>query len=945
MKSRLKVNTLTALFFAALWLSQTAFAAPGDLDATFGGTGKLRVGVGGGNDNGKSLARQSDGKLIVAGQSGDISGNGFSLVRYNTNGTLDPTFGTGGKVLTVIGEQSDALAVTVLADGKILAAGYALTNSANDFAVAKYNSDGTLDAAFGSGGIVTTDFNNSNDAGYAMAVQTDGKIAVVGQSGANSSALVRYNANGSLDTAFGANGKVMTVISIFSTFADAVVILNGKIYAAGTANNLSGNSPGGFVSCYNQNGSLNTVFGNGGTARLDSGGANNAAVSLIVLAATAGEEKIIVAGSVITNFALTTTYQSLWSFDANNGSVDSTFGSGGRTSLNVAGTTGNAVRILSSLGTPSRIIVAGSMTAFGTANSDFLIARYLISGALDTAFDGDGIATADINSDDDGRAMLIQPNDNKIVVAGTSSKSTMFGANGISSDTDFAALRFNPNGALDTTFSGDGKRLDDLGNRSVAAKSTTVQTDGKIVAAGDNVIARFNTDGSFDTTFDEDGKAKIPFGFITSAAIQTDGKIVLAAEIGSSNYFLAYRLNADGSPDATFDADGLATATVGTSDTSIRALAIQADGAIVLAGRTTVGTGAGANIDFAVVRLLPNGALDTTFDADGVTTTPIGVGADQANAVAVQSDGKIVAAGYALVNSNDDFAVVRYTANGALDASFSGDGKQTTAFGAGDDIANAVKLQTDGKIVVAGSATVAANNSDFAAARYNGDGSPDAAFSGDGKLTVAIGTLSEAGSAVAVQTDGKIVIAGTTETVAGVTDFAVVRCNSDGSLDSSSFVSNSSYSAAPNSPLYGSGGKVVIDVSGGNDFANAIALDSSGRAVVIGQANGLFGLIRLQGNAAPTAADVSVSGRVFTPYGRGLRNAAVSMTDVFGNTRTTRTGTFGYFHFVNVAAGGTYIFTVASKQYEFSPLVVSVLEDMDGLNFTAFLSENSDRRK
>ena len=179
----------------------------------------------------------------------------------------------------------------------------------------------------------------------------------------------------------------------------------------------------------------------------------------------------------------------------------------------------------------------------------------------------------------------------------------------------------------------------------------------------------------------------------------------------------------DGTLDTTFDGDGKVTTPIGTSTDQARSIAIQTDGKIIAAGFSNNGT----NNDFALVRYNPDGSLDTTFNPTGpipgIVTTPIGSGNDQANAVAIQADGKIIAAGNSDIGTNTDFALVRYNPDGSLDTTFDGDGKVITPIGTGNDFASAVAIQADGKIIAAGFSNNGAND-DFALARYSVTGQP-----------------------------------------------------------------------------------------------------------------------------------------------------------------------------------------------------------------------------
>jgi len=383
-------------------------------------------------------------------------------------------------------------------------------------------------------------------------------------------------------------------------------------------------------------------------------------------------------------------------------------------------------------------------------------------------------------------------------------------------------------GSLDTSFSFGGKVTTPIGSGTDVAQAVALQPDGKIVAAGNSIsgftdrfaLARYNPNGSLDTSFDGDGKLTTAIGSgnenAYAVAIQPDGKIVAAgySSNGSDYDFALARYNANGSLDTSFDGDGKQTTAIGGSDDVAFAVALQPDGKIVAAGQSFNGS----NDDFALARYNANGSLDTSFDGDGKQTTAIGSGNENAYAVAIQPDGKIVAAGRSSNGSDDDLALVRYNANGSLDSSFDGDGKQTTAFGSGNDDAYAVAIQPDGKIVAAGYGLVG-SVSEFALARYNPDGSLDSSFDGDGKQTTAIGS-GDAAYAVAIQPDGKIVAAGNSFNGSDV-DFGVARYNPNGSLDIG----------------FGGGGELTTQIGSGNDFGAAAALQPDGRIVVAGSSS------------------------------------------------------------------------------------------------------------
>ena len=234
-------HLLCVMLCAALLLLPAAGRAnPGDLDPTFGIGGKVTTGIGT-DDYGYAVAIQADGKLVVAGETNNGINYDFALVRYNANGTLDATFGTGGKVTTAVGTSDGAAyALAIQADGKLVVAG-ATNNGINyDVALVRYNANGTLDATFGTGGKVTTAIGTL-DYAYALAVRPDGKLVAAGETFNGSTAdfaLARYNANGTLDPTFGTNGTVKTAIGTRDDAASALAIqADGKLVAAGETDN------------------------------------------------------------------------------------------------------------------------------------------------------------------------------------------------------------------------------------------------------------------------------------------------------------------------------------------------------------------------------------------------------------------------------------------------------------------------------------------------------------------------------------------------------------------------------------------------------------------------------------------------------------------------------------------------------------------------------------
>jgi uncharacterized delta-60 repeat protein len=385
------------------------------------------------------------------------------------------------------------------------------------------------------------------------------------------------------------------------------------------------------------------------------------------------------------------------------------------------------------------------------------------AGDLDPSFSGDGRLVTGLTPQYDWASAVAVQGDGKIVVAGA-------GFDG----GQFAVLRYNSDGTLDLTFAGDGSVTTNFTAKDDSANGIALQADGKIVVVGEVGsgglnpkfgIARYDTNGTLDDTFSGNGLAITDFtpkeDFANGVAVQADGKIVVAgpAGVGGVNpRFAVARYNSDGTLDATFGGDGRVTTDVTPKTDWANGIVIRGDGSIVVAG--VFGSGS-ANSKFGLVCYNSDGTLDTGFGGDGKVATDITLKQDQAIGVALQADGKVVAAGIAgQGGANPRFGLARYNSDGTLDSGFSADGKLTTDFTPKEDDGFAVGIQADGKIVVGGVAGSGGINPKFAIARYNTDGTADTTFSTDGRTTTDFTPKLDWAFGLAIQADGNIVLAG-----------------------------------------------------------------------------------------------------------------------------------------------------------------------------------------
>ncbi len=386
---------------------------------------------------------------------------------------------------------------------------------------------------------------------------------------------------------------------------------------------------------------------------------------------------------------------------------------------------------------------------------------------LDPTFSGDGKVLTPYEPDPASPSALVVQPDGKIVVVGGVGNTSGRSARTTAELIDFLFTRYLPNGKLDRTFGGDGSVRIHVGSGDNEGSAIALQPDGRIVAAGYALtgggtriaVVRLLQNGRLDRSFGGDGKVVTPFfahAFAYDVAVQPDGKIVVAGDAGDAGRdFAVLRYRPNGALDRSFgpDDDGKVTSEFGSAPSSIADVAIRPNGKILAVGRALP-----AGNVIALAQYTRAGAPDPQFGQDGRLTTALG-DHSAGRALALQPDGRAVVAAYREVGSNYDFALLRYLASGTLDGTFGTDGRVITPVGAGDDLAEAVALQPNGRIVVSGSSEKTPSTRNLAFTRHGTDGRLDPSFSEDGKLEVDLGLVYTSSVALGLQRNGRIVSA------------------------------------------------------------------------------------------------------------------------------------------------------------------------------------------
>ena len=503
------------------WLEDRTLLSGGGLDPSFGSGGIAVTDIRGGTDQANDLALQQDGKIVTVGTTSGNS-NDFAIVRYNSNGTLDSTFNSSGIVTVDFGGDDRAMGVALQSTGKILVAGS--TSIGSNFALVRLNANGSFDTTFGQGGLITTDMGGT-DAANSMVIQSNDDIILAGVSN-NEFALARYLPDGTLDTTFGNGGKVITDISgtgLPNTINDVILQPDGEIVVGG---NVNGNF---VVARYNPNGQLDSNFGTN--------------------------------GKVITNFP-------------------------NRTSI---------IHDLA-LQTNGEIVAAGESFDASTGKNEFALARYTTAGAPDTGFGNNGVVLSNFSTVDIAGGVVIQSN-GKLDVAGSSTPGT------------FRIARYNSDGSLDLGFGTNGSVTVPNGQ----ASAILLQPDAKFVVAGttgtDFEVARYFVGNPF---------GDLEFSQPTFTGAETSGKATITVERvnGSQGTVTVNYATSDGSAQAGVQYQAASgTLTFGPNETTKTFnITLLQDG--IIDGTTTVNLNLSSPTGGATLGDQPAAVLDIT-DAPG----------------------------------------------------------------------------------------------------------------------------------------------------------------------------------------------------------------------------------------------------------------------------------------------------------------------------------------
>jgi uncharacterized delta-60 repeat protein len=735
--------------------------AEGHLDETFGTGGKVITDFNQRIDA-ASIALQSDGKMVVAGN--NASGIPI-LIRYNTDGSVDTTFGTNGIVTAIasIGAYLVRDTLAIQQDGKIVLSGQ-LNSPETDTRVivlCRFNQDGTVDGNFGNNGAVITTIHG-DDRPLDLALQQNGRIVVTGIT-TNDVFVVRYLSDGSLDSSFDLDGILEIIFSGASSTGRGLAIdPNGNIIVVGA--HLSAGLRNFLAIRLKSTGQLDPTFGGGDgyviTNVLDDERAQSVALQ--------ADGKIVVAGEgdhgpgTDTDFVVVR-------YDAA-GNLDPTFDGNGKKAEVEPGD-----QVLSTLAIrpDGRIAYTGTTT---DSNGTRTLRTYCYNS--DASIFYNFSLNGGAGTPDTGESLIVQ-SDNKVVIAATDDHDVLMH--------DLGAVRLTSTGTLDSSFGGSGMVATLIPGSIDGMFDTALQPDGKIVTLGstfvDSQIVRYNSDGTIDTTFGAGGRVIVDFSggkdLPAGLAILNDGKIIVAGSVYYSGplsnceaYATLAKFNSDGSPDTTFGSNGTVKTDATFGLEQITSIAIDSNGRIIVSGTTQ----AISERNFLTMRYNSNGSLDSTFGFGGMVFQNLQPGSDElVNTLTIQPDDTILVAG-CICDVDCDLIVTKYLTNGIGDNTFGSFGTVITSI-LDYDCAQSVLLQPGGKIILGGGGWDNGSTiSSVLLARYNSDGTLDSSFGNGGRVNTPIGQNATIGKSL-LYPNGQLFVTG------GVSqDLFLAEYNDDGSL-------------------------------------------------------------------------------------------------------------------------------------------------------------------
>ena len=555
---------------------------------------------------------------------------------------------------------------------------------------------------------------------------------------------------GQLDPTFGNNGFAQSELFPGGTAYAVALQADGKVIAGGTGFDLAR---------FNSDGNVDRTFGVGGRAVAKVDGNINAL-------AVQKDGKIVAAGFEGKDFALARYLP--------NGKLDASFGSHGIAT--VAFSRGAAIKAVA-IQSDGKIDVAGyALNTLGELR--IALARFTTAGKLDVTFGSNGIVATTFAHGGYANALVVQPNGD-LLVAGASGSDNTFG------DGTFTLARYDSHGKLDPSFGFHGVEVaGDIFDGEIT--SLALQPNGQIIAGGEAfnqtpAIVRFQRNGTIDHSFGQDGIASPTFDNIdlqvSTVLIQTGGDIVAVGtetqfdRFDTETTFGLVRLKPNGIVDDNYGTQGLVQDDIPGQGNALAAVQ-QPNGRIIVVGESVPGD---RGSDFALARYTFSGHVDNSFGVAGITQKPNGI--SSINATIVQGDGKIIVAGEEVGIGSDEAVLARYNPDGSLDTTFGVDGRFFAHIGS-DGVFNALTLDAKGNIVAGGFGRNAADVGVFAVVRVRPDGTADPSFGTGGAVLTSFGDSTQELFSIAVQTNGDIVAAGSTSGA-----LAVARYLPDGTLD------------------------------------------------------------------------------------------------------------------------------------------------------------------